>query len=119
MEYVDYMEKPTTFEEYNQQNGGCLVALDWDTFEAQYYNPYLMGLCGNFIECTEDEYYNALECLPPKRWTRLKNGEFFFMGECYTANLYSCYVSKGGKYYTALRSINTDSEDLINLKPVK
>jgi hypothetical protein len=105
-----------TFQQYKDQHGGKLIALDWDTFYAEYYAPHLKGLCKPFSETTEEQYWDGLECLPPKRWTKFDGGEFFFVGECYTASLYTCYVRKGDKYYTALRDIYTDTNDLINLK---
>lgn len=117
--HVDYMSEPTTFEEYKvKENNPNLVALSWEEFEEKYYTPHLKSLQDPFKETTEERYWDALECLPPKRWTKFTGGEFFFLGECFTADLYSCYVQIGDKYYTALRSIRTPKEDLINLKDV-
>ena len=116
--YVDYTGG-TTFEDYKkEENNEDLVALPWEDFRKDYYEPYLCGLQGEFKEVSEEAYWEALECLPPKRWTRYGKDEFFFMGECYTADLYSCYVRKGEKYYNALRSIHTKEEDLLNLKNI-
>lgn len=116
-QYVDYMENPTTLEQYKEmKENPNLIALEWEDFEKNYYIPYLDNKCGEFKEETEEQYWDALECLPPKRWTKMEGGEFFFLGECYTADLYSCHVKIDGKYYTALRSIYTKSEDIINLK---
>jgi len=115
-QYVDYMDKPTTFDEYKQQKGNeNLIALDWETFDKEYYTPFLKSLCTPFEETTEEKFWYGLECVPPKRWTQFKGGQFFFVGECYTDNLYRCYVRKGDKYYTALRPISTSENDLINL----
>jgi hypothetical protein len=114
--YVHYYD--LTFAQYNEKEGGDLVALDWDTFERDYYSPFMKSLQGEFTERNEDIFIDALECLPPKRWTRENGQEFFFVGECYTGNLYSCHVRKGDKYYSALRSINTPKEDIFSLKSV-
>lgn len=117
--YVDYMSEPTTFEEYKiKKNNPNLIALSWEEFEEKYYTPYLNSLQEPFKETTEERFWDALECLPPAKWTQFSGGEFFFLGECYTANLYRCFVRIGNKYYTALRSIRTHKEDLINLKDV-
>jgi len=112
--YVHYCEG-MTFEQYNQKHGGNLLALTWDEFNTQFYSNHLTSLCKPFAEVTEEAFTEALECLPPKRWTRGNGQEFFFLGECYTANLYSCYVRKGDKYFSALRPINTPETDLFNL----
>lgn len=115
--YVHYRDQ--TFADYNKENGGDLVALTWDDFEREYYRPHLNSMQDDFKETTEERFNDGLECLPPKRWTRETNQEFFFVGECYTADLYTCFVRKGDKYYSALRSIYTKSEDLFNLKSLK
>lgn len=114
--YVDYSDM--TFAEYNKSHGGNLEALTWDELYSQYYEPYYKSLQGEFLETTEEMFWDGLECLPPKRWTRFTDGEFFFVGECFTDDLYSCYVRKGEKYYNALRSIKTKPEDLIELKNI-
>jgi hypothetical protein len=116
-QFVDYMDKPTTFEEYKQKKGNQnLIALTWEDFSKNYYIPYLNSLCEPFTETTEERFMDALECVPPKRWTKFEGGQFFFVGECYTADLYTCFVKKGNKYYTALRSITESAENLIQLK---
>jgi len=118
--YVDYMDKLTTLEDYKLQEGNAdLVSLTWGEFEKDYYRPYLNSICKPFQEVTEKEFREALECLPPKRWTKEGNREFFFIGECTTAYLYVCYVRDSENYFTALRSIHTPKEDLLNRKDVK
>jgi hypothetical protein len=116
--FVDYTDG-LTFEQYKQQKQNPdLIALNWDDFETLYYRPYLNTLCMPFGLTTEEIYWDGLECLPPMRWTKNKDTdeEFFFVGECYTADLYRCFVRKGEQYYTALRSKYTPAEDLFALK---
>lgn len=115
--YVDYTEG-VTFAKYNEQHGGDLIAVCWEEFERDYYRPHLKSMQEEFKETTEERFIDALECLPPKRWTRENSKEFFFVGECFTADLYSAYVRLGNKYYTALRSIHTPKENIFNLSPV-
>jgi hypothetical protein len=114
--FVHYREQ--TFADYNKEHNNELIALNWDQFEREYYRPHLNSMQGKFKKTTKAQFWDGLECLPPLRWTRAGSNEFFFVGECYTANLYTCYVRKGEEYYTALRSINTKAEDLFNLLPV-
>lgn len=108
-----------TFEQYNKYHNGTLVALNWDDYYSMYLSQYLKSKQKPFAETTEDMYCNALEAVPPKRFTRDGKNEFFFLGECETFNLYSCYVKKVDKYYSALRSIETPTEHLFNLEDVK
>ena len=115
--YVHYY-KWTTFAEYNKQNGGQLVALTWEEFNTQFFSAHLKNLCKEFSPITKEDFWDALECLPPKRWTRTSTSEFFFLGECYTANLYMCFVRKDENYFSALRPINTKDEEIFNLIPI-
>jgi hypothetical protein len=95
------------------------IGLTWNQFYDRFYEPYLKSIQKPFKQTTEDDFYEMLEVLPPKRWTRDEKGnQFFFAGECTTADLYSCYVKLNGTYYCALRSIHTKSEDLFNLSNV-
>lgn len=116
-QFMDYMKEPTTFEQYKEDNPN-LIALDWETFEKEYYRPYLNSLCGEFKPTTKEEFWELLEVLPPERWEKREGKEFFFVGECNTADLYTCFVRIADKYWTAWRPIRTPETDLFNLKPV-
>lgn len=109
---VHYSDK--TFREYNKEHGGQLKAMTWEAFEQEYYAPYLSSLCQPFQECTEEHWWNMLECLPPVRWTRIEGGEYFFISEAYTANIHACLVKYNGKYYEAQRALTTTTEDIVN-----
>lgn len=104
-----------TPEQYSAMKNEEYEVLTWEEMEVKYLTPYLQSLQGPFIECTKEAYWDALECLPPIRWTRSAgNPEFFFLGECFTYNLYSCFISWKGKYYSALRNINTPAKMIIS-----
>lgn len=106
-----------TFVEYNKSKGNTLKALTWEEY-SKLNIPYLISLQKPFKETTEEHFNDALNCLPPLRWTRAGYSQFFFISECYTANLYSCFVKKDNKYFCALRAINTPVDDILNLKDV-
>lgn len=103
-----------TFEQYNIINGGGLIALSFEEFNNKFFQPYLECLQNKFEEITEDQFENALCELPPRRWTKEGNKEFFFCSECYTANIHACYLRVGKKYYSALRSISTPAAEIFN-----
>lgn len=107
-----------TFAEYNKRKGGTLVALDFETFYKDYYKPHIDSIQGPFIQTTLEAFNQGLECVLPKRWTRLGKSQFFFVGECETDNIYRCYVHVKGKFYTALRAITTSEDDIFNLKNI-
>lgn len=74
--YVHYHD--LTFAQYNEKHGGNLVALTWEGFERDFYSPYMKSLQCEFKETNEERFMDALECVPPKRWTREGQYEFFF-----------------------------------------
>jgi hypothetical protein len=109
-----------TFGKMQEEYKGNLIAITWEQLYENYVRPYLIEMQEDFVETTEENFNDMLECVPPKRFTYSRGGKYsyFFVGECYTYDLYQCYVRKDGKYYTALRSITTTEEDILNLKPV-
>lgn len=114
---VDYTEE--TFEQYNARKGGNLIAIPFEQFYEQFQKPYLTSLCGDFKETTEEAYWDALECLPPMRFTQQGSNTFFFISEAYTDSLHSCYVKLGNSYYSALRCRFTPADQLFNLSPAQ
>jgi len=67
-----------------------------------------------FQEITEKQYWEALECLPPVRWTRFTNSEFFFISEPDYMSIHAFYVKKKDKYYTKNIDIYTPKDVLLN-----
>ena len=99
----------TTKEEYIKD--GYFI-LQEDEFDA-LVEENEKNQCNNWKEITEEEYENAMNVLPPKKW---QHGGFF-MGECFCGSLYSFYQEWSGKYYTSLQSIHTDRNEILeNLK---
>jgi hypothetical protein len=96
-----------------------IIALSWDDFYDQFLEPHQNSMQKPFREITEKEWDDALCELPPMRWTRGEGEEFFFCSEPYSSHLHQCYVRKGEKYYTALRSRFDKDEDLLGLKNVE
>lgn len=105
-----------TWLEYNAFHGGKMKAIDWGTFDREYNQPHRASLMGSFKECSEDSFIESLNCLPPIKWRKLGNWDTFYLGECYTMDLYSMYAKnlKTGKCYSALRSVHADPETIID-----
>jgi hypothetical protein len=58
--YVDYMEEPTTFEEYKKiKSNENLIAIGRETFEKEYYTPHLNSLCEPFKKTTKERFWTA------------------------------------------------------------
>lgn len=90
----------TTYEEYRKERDA------WEAAVERNEDPWK--------ECTEIQFYDMLNCMPPLRHTR----SFFFVGECYTHSekwgaMHSLYVRKGEKFYHAIRAINMGMDDIL------
>ena len=103
-----------TFDQYNEQNGGNFKVVTEKELDQLFEEYEQKNVLQKFTEITEERYFSLLECLPPKRWHNFKGLELFFMGECYTSNIYTCCIHDPStkKYYSALRRITETSEEL-------
>jgi len=57
-------------------------------------------LIGPPKEITKEEWWEALECLPPESWQNSGGGESFVMMEYYSGRITSIYVRLGERYFT-------------------
>lgn len=64
--------------------------------------------CKPWVEITKEEYWDALECLPPEKWETLNCIEFFRMSETLTGNITAHYAKTGTRYFTANRERQKD-----------
>jgi hypothetical protein len=107
-------ENQLNFDEYNELKGGnCKIATE-EEISRLFFEYEENSILTSFTETTEERYNDGLECLPPKRWHKFKGLEIFFVGECYTSNIYRCYIffPDTKKYYSAFRRISETSEEL-------
>lgn len=51
-------------------------------------------------EITKEQWWEALECLPPESWQNNGGGESFVMMEYYSGRITSIYVRLGQRYFT-------------------
>ena len=94
-----------TAADYEAENLVVLSEEEFDALKEENEN----SMCGQWKEVTEQEYEDALNVLPPKRYA---NGGFF-MGECYSGSLYSFYQEINGKFYTSLQKIYTPRPEIL------
>jgi hypothetical protein len=101
-----------TWDEYNQEHGGNLRALEWKEFNDRWLAPYHLSLQKPWEECTEAKYHYVLGAVPPIQHRDTAGFTTFFCGEATTAHLHQMFANKGNKYWTALRSIHRSNDDL-------
>lgn len=58
------------------------------------------GLIEPAREISRNDWWEALECLPPESWQHAGGGESFVMMEYYSGRITSIYVRLGERYFT-------------------
>lgn len=99
------------FEEYQKSKGEKFRLISEGEHD-EFQRIYRKSLISEFTEITEDKYYEMMNVLPPTRCHNYRGAEIFFVSECYTLDLYSCFIMANDKYYSALRPIGEPSEEL-------
>lgn len=117
-------EKPNTADYWQQRLEVCRNILKAG-FKAVTWEEYLKlqrdkWLSKEPTEITKEDFENALEVLPPKKWIQNERYSMFFIGECTTMTFYGQYLHDkvSGKYYTALTDILDEStwlDKMLNL----
>ena len=74
---------------------------------------YINSLTTPWSEITCEDYIEALNVLPPCRYTISENYRFFYSSEAYTGLLHQCYALYNGKYYTSRRLITQKKEQIL------
>lgn len=105
-EHSDYtgMTLEQIREHENNPNLNIVTLEELLLLNEQYEN----SLCKPFSEITEEQYWDWLECVPPKRHKR----NSFFVGECYTGTLYEFCFEYNKHYFSALRNIKLSDQEL-------
>jgi len=67
-----------------------------------------------FREITKEDWWEALEVLPPEKWQTKGDVEIFRMIPHQTGNITAHYARYGKKYYYANRNTNIDYDDIAN-----
>jgi len=68
--------------------------------------------CGDWREITEDEWWGALEVLPPEKWQNVRGVEIFRMCEYLSGNITAHYAKLRGKFFARNCSTSEKYEDL-------
>jgi len=71
---------------------------------------YKIKICGKWKEITHKQYDDALNCLPPLKWT--KGG--FFLSELFNGDIGYFFQSWHGKFYESMQSINDQRNDILH-----
>ena len=75
----------------------------------KFYDAYWKSICGNWREITEEQYYDQLNVMPPRKYT----GGGFFMGEAYSGAIAGFYQKMGDRYFTSLQDLRSPRAEIL------
>jgi len=93
-------------------NEGCTIFDSYDEVALLIEASQEKRLINNWVEITEEAYWDALEVLPPCRWEPSRCG-IFYVSEAYTSNIHSFYIEHKKKFYTANRRISLSNYEIV------
>ena len=89
------------------------IKLDFETAAKDISDAMHAEYCNGPKEITKDQWFYALEVLPPVDWRGDFNTESFKMSERLCGNITAIYCRIGSKYYETNESIYTKHEDIV------
>jgi hypothetical protein len=109
--YLAGKEKDLTVDEYLATHEG-FKCLPIDEAIKHIHDTESIKLIGSWVEITEDQYMEALECLPPQKWLTVDRVNIFRMSEYTTGNITAHYARTANRYFTALRRTSVSYETI-------
>lgn len=113
-EVISYDELIKDYPERAEYWRNCKKEYETAKYEMMTFNEYLSRqkkamVSGEVKEVTEEDYNNALNCLPPLKWCQRDGFEMFCMREMYTGTYTTQYAEKNGKFYSAMVDITDEN----------
>lgn len=69
--------------------------------------------CGSPVEETQEQFFDALEVLPPCKWMRRDDCEAFFVSEALCGSIYAWHVRIGSRYWTLNRDGSRSPDSIV------
>jgi hypothetical protein len=105
--YTDGM----TPEDYSKDRGYAIRLIDAAEL-TRLFNEHEAGLITDPSPITEDDWHDALNCLPPSRWGHSRGVELFHISERITGDLVDWFAQVGGQYFRFVDLCNRDPAEL-------
>lgn len=109
---VYYQDTVILVDEYLQQHPGYIVGT-WDEIYPMILSAEEKEFILLWVEVTEKDFLEALECLPPDRWQRIDGCEFFQMSERLTSDITATYAKIQDRFFCANRRESDNYEKLL------
>jgi len=107
-----YHAEVTTLEQYNAMKGEPHEILSFEEFGNRKNSRYTT----KFREITEEQWYDALECLPPENWYWINEDvNIFTMCEYYTGTVSGRYlkIKSTGKFYSCTMDVFANGDEVL------
>lgn len=108
-DYVPYTKM--NLQEYFESHDNKLRLVDEDEFQ-DMMKDYLDSRKTLPKEITEENYWDALEVLPPCKWKSVDGIESFHVSEHIQADLVNWYAKTGDKFFTFVDSCYLDCDGI-------
>lgn len=102
-----------TLEEYMADKAGQgLEVMPYDMAAPMMEAARIAEYCKPWREITKEQWWDALEVLPPEKWQKVAGVEIFRMSEYTSGTVTGHYARLGGRYFSANRDIRTKYADI-------
>ena len=97
---------------YGHKDKDYYLSQGYDVLSDEEFDEYVQSveksMCGHWSEITKEEYYDALDVLPPVDY---KDGGFY-ISETTTGSVHSFYQKINDKFYTCYQQIGTPRSEI-------
>jgi len=104
--------KDITLEAYLAEKGPEYKVISWNDAIDKITEVQNIKLIKPFVEISEDQYWDYLECLPPEKWQTIKGVQIFRMSEYSAGNITQHCAKYKDRYFAANRRTSIDYADI-------
>jgi len=108
---VAYTSPRQTFDEYKAENGDHFKVIDDATLDA-LLTAFEASRRTEPTAVTEERYWDALECLPPTKYSKVAGVTLFHICERITGELVDWYAVYNGQHFTLCDFSHADRAEI-------
>lgn len=98
--------------DYERERGVKLRAIDNEEYD-KLYQEYIASRITKAVRVSKKKWHEALNVLPPARWERYGDVEFFHVNEHIVGSLVDWYIRVGERYYHFVDRYNLPSDKVM------
>lgn len=108
MERVQFTGGKTLEEYMTAKAGQGFEVMPYEIAAPMIESAQIAEYCKPWREITEEQWWDALEVLPPEKWKTANGVEIFRMSEYTSGTVTEHYARLGDRYFSANRDIRAD-----------